>query len=202
MSIFNTVTSDELDNIQVNAGMLLKVFDPMTPAAPTSANIIGATTGGITATCVPTFEDFGADIDNCPNNTKEMKRITGWDCTLATTMLDMNEDIFKLAIGAATKYTETTSRPASVEPRAQVAQQDFADLWFVSERVDDKIIAIQLKNALSTGGFSYKTQKNGKGQLAVTFTGHVAISNTADIPMKFYLCDEDGYTPATQTSTP
>ena len=201
MGLFNVVTSDELNNIQVNAGMLLKSFDPTSPAAPTAANIISATTGGITASCVPQFEDFGQDIDNCPNNTKEMKKIVGWDCTFATTLLDMNEDSFKLALGSATKYSETTSRPASVEPRAQVAQQDFADIWFVSERVDDKIIAIQLKNALSTGGLVYKTQKNGKGQLTVTFTGHIAISNPEVIPMAFYLCDEDGYTPA-QTSTP
>ena len=201
MSLFNRVTSDELDNIQVNAGMLLKSFDPTSPAAPTSANIISATTGGITATCTPSFEDFGSDIDNCPNNTKEMKRITGWDCTFATTLLDMTEDIFKLALGAAVLYSETTSRPATVEPRAQVAQQDFGDIWFVSERVDDKIVAIKLKNALSTGGFSYKTQKNGKGQLSVTFTGHISIDNVEDVPMLFYICDASGYTPA-QTSTP
>ena len=194
MSIFNTITSDELDHIQVNAGMLLKTFDPDSPAAPTAANIISATTGGVTASCIPTFEDFGADIDNCPNNTKEMKRITGWDCTLATTLLDMNEDTFKLSLGAAIKSAATSSHPANVEPRAQVAQQDFADLWFVSERVDDKIIAIQLKNALSTGGFSYKTQKNGKGQLAVTFTGHVSIAAQDSVPMMFYLCDEESTT--------
>ena len=103
----------------------------------------------------------------------------------------MNEDTFKLSLGAAIKSAASSSHPANVEPRAQVAQQDFADLWFISERVDDKIIAIQLKNALSTGGFSYKTQKNGKGQLAVTFTGHVSIAAQDAVPMMFYLCDEE-----------
>ena len=190
MGVFNQVTSDELDHIQINAGMLLNSFDPDSPAAPTAANIISATTGGITASCIPTFEDFGADIDNCPNNTKEMKRITGWDCTFAATLLDMTEDTFKLSLGAALKIAATSAHPASVEPRAQVAIQDFADLWFISEKVNNKIIAIKLENALSTGGFSYKTQKNGKGQLTTTFTGHVAISNPDNIPMKFYICDE------------
>lgn len=201
MGIFNKVTSDELNAIQVNAGMLLKSFDPVSPAAPTAANIISATTGGITTSCVPQFEDFGQDIDNCPNNTKQMKRIVGWDCTFATTLLGMTEDTFKLALGAAIKYAETTSRPATVEPRAQVAVQDFADIWFVSERVDGMFVAVQLINALSTGGLVYKTQKNGKGQLTVTFTGHIDIDSPDEIPMAFYICDEDGYTPA-QTSTP
>lgn len=189
MGVFNQVTSDELDHIQINAGMLLNTFDPDSPAAPTAANIISATTGGITASCIPQFEDFGEDIDNCPNNTREMKRITGYDCTLAATLLDMTEDTFKLAVGAAIKNTATSSHPASVEPRAQVAVQDFEDIWFVSEKVNDKIIAIQLENALSTGGFVYKTQKNAKGQLTVTFTGHIAISDPDSIPMKFYICD-------------
>lgn len=189
MGVFNQVTSDELDHIQINAGMLLNTFDPDSPAAPTAANIISATTGGITASCIPTFEDFGADIDNCPNNTREMKRITGYDCTLAATLLDMTEDTFKLSIGAAIKNAATTEHPASVEPRAQVAVQDFQDIWFVSEKVNSKIIVIQLENALSTGGFVYKTQKNGKGQLTVTWTGHIAISNPDSIPMKFYICD-------------
>ena len=195
MGSWSQVTSDSLDLVQVQAGMILTSFSTTTPAAPTADSVLCATTGGIQADCVPTYEDFGEDIDNCPNNTKELKRITGWDCTLSFTALDMSGEVFKAALGAAIKTAETTAHPESVEPRAQVAVQDFSDLWFVSERIDDKIIAIQLKNALSTGGFSYKTQKNGKGQLTVTFTGHVSISAQDVVPMSFYICDPEGYTP-------
>lgn len=197
MGVFSKVTKESLDLVQVQAGMVLTDFDPITPTEPTASTILCATTGGIQADCVPTFEDFGEDIDNCPNNTKEMKRITGWDCTFAFTVLDMSGDVFKKALGAAIQYAETTARPETVTPRAQVAVQDFADLWFVSERIDGKIIAICLENALSTGGFSYKTQKNGKGQLTVTFTGHISIDSPDRVPMTFYVCDEDGYTPPT-----
>lgn len=195
MGSWSQVTSDSLDLVQVQAGMILTSFSTTTPAAPTADSVLCATTGGIQADCVPTYEDFGEDIDNCPNNTKELKRITGWDCTLSFTALDMSGEVFKAALGAAVKTAETTAHPESVEPRAQVAVQDFSDLWFVSERIDDKIIAIQLKNALSTGGFSYKTQKNGKGQLTVTFTGHVSINAQDVVPMAFYICDPEGYTP-------
>lgn len=195
MGSWSQVTSDSLDLVQVQAGMILTSFNTTTPAAPTAESVLCATTGGIQADCVPAYEDFGEDIDNCPNNTKELKRITGWDCTLSFTALDMSGEMFKTALGAAIKTAGTTAHPESVEPRAQVAVQDFSDLWFVSERIDDKIIAIQLKNALSTGGFSYKTQKNGKGQLTVTFTGHVSISAQDVVPMAFYICDPEGYTP-------
>ena len=43
-----------------------------------------------------------------------------------------------------------------------------------------------LKNALSTGGFSLKTTKNGKGQISVELTGHVSISTQDAMPMEFY----------------
>ena len=195
MGSWSQVTQESLDLVQVQAGMILTSFSTTTPTAPTADSVLCATTGGIQADCIPSFEDFGEDIDNCPNNTKEMKRITGWNCTLSFTALDMSSEVFKMALGAAIKTAGTTAHPESVEPRAQVAVQDFTDLWFVSERIDEKIIAIQLKNALSTGGFSYKTQKNGKGQLTVTITGHVSIASQDEVPMNFFICNEEGYTP-------
>ena len=183
MGAFNKVTAESLDCVQINAGMILKSFNPSNPTAPTSANIVCATTGGITATCTPTFEDFGSDIDNCPNDTKEMKRITGYTCTFAFTALDMTTETIKLALGAASVIS------GEIQPRKQVNNVDFSDIWFVSERIDDKVIAICLKNALSTGGFSYKTQKDGKGNLSITMTGHISITDPDEVPMLFYIAD-------------
>ena len=48
-------------------------------------------------------------------------------------------------------------------------------------------VPIRLINALSTGGFSLQTTKNGKGQLSVTLTGHVSIDAQDDMPMEFYV---------------
>lgn len=181
---FNQVSADAIENIQVDAGLILNSFDPENPSAPLPSAIVCATTGGITATCVPTFTDFGEDIDNCPNNTKEMKRITGWDCTLAFTALNMDEKTIMLALSAATKSG------GKITPNAQVdADTDFNSIWFVSEKVNDEVVAIELKDALSTGGFNYKTQKNGKGQLTVTLTGHISINDTSVVPMNFYVVD-------------
>ena len=87
MGQWSQVTKECLDLVQIQAGMVLTSFSTTTPAAPTADSVLCATTGGIQADCIPTFEDFGEDIDNCPNNTMEMKRITGWDCTLALLLL-------------------------------------------------------------------------------------------------------------------
>ena len=48
------------------------------------------------------------------------------------------------------------------------------------------LLAACLKNALSTGGFTLKTTKNGKGQVSVELTGHVSIEAQDVMPMEFY----------------
>lgn len=183
MSVFNQVSQDAIENVQVNAGMILKTFNPTTPAAPDPDDIVCATTGGITATCTPTFADFGADIDNCPNDVKEMKRITGYTCTLAFTALNITADMIKLSLGAASALTK------EIQARTEIINADFTNIWFVSEKVNNTVLAICLKDALSTGGFSLKTSKNEKGQLAVTLTGHVSLTDPDKVPMSFYICE-------------
>lgn len=101
MGMFTAIPQDTFEELQVEAGVVLKTFNPASPAAPTSDNIVCATTGGITASCIPSYEDFGADIDNCPTNVKELKRVTGWESKLGFTSLGTSAETIKLALGAA-----------------------------------------------------------------------------------------------------
>lgn len=187
MSAFNAVSSEVFDNLQLEAGVLLNSFDPDSPVAPTDSTIICATTGGVNPTCVPTYTDYGEDIDNVPNNTKELARITGWECKLAFTALDVTEDTIKMALGAADVTAATSSTAASIIPRKDVADADFQNIWWVGDIADGGLVAIKLVNAISTGGFNLQTTKAGKGQLTVELTGFVSIDDTSEIPMEFYI---------------
>lgn len=182
MGKFTKIPESTFDELQLDAGMLVKNFDPDTAAAPEDADIICATTGGVTATCTPTFSDFGSDVDNCPDNMKEMKHLDGWACTLAFTSIGVSPESIKLALGCADIDTSKNK----ITPRRDLAQTDFADIWWVGDRADGGLVAIKLINALSTGGLSLKTTKNGKGQLSVTLTGHVSIDAQDTMPMEFY----------------
>ena len=75
---------------------------------------------------------------------------------------------------------------SKIVPRRDLAQTDFADVWWVGDRADGGFVAVCLKNALSTGGFSLQTTKNGKGQIALELTGHVSIAAQSVMPMEFY----------------
>ena len=63
MGKFTAIPQSTFSEIQLDAGVLLKTFDPSDPQAPDDEDIITATTGGINASCVPTFSDFGEDVD-------------------------------------------------------------------------------------------------------------------------------------------
>lgn len=184
MGMFTVIPQSTFEEMQLDAGVLLTTFDPASPAAPADADIICATTGGISASCVPTYSDLGEDVDNCSINTKELKRLDSWLCTLGFTSLGVSPAQIKMALGAADiDGTDTTK----IVPRRDLEQTDFSDVWWVGDRADGGFVAIQLKNALSTDGFALTTSKAGKGQVAVTLTGHVSINAPQDVvPMVFY----------------
>lgn len=191
MGKFTVIPQDTFNELQLDAGVLLKTFDPDDPVAPADADIICATTGGINPTCVATYSDFGEDIDNVPANMMELKHLDSWECKLATTCLAVTAETIKLSLGAA----DVTGN--KIVPRRDLKLTDFTDeIWWVGDLANGGMAAICLKHVLSTGGFSLQTTKNGKGQLAIELTGHVSMSAQNDMPMEFYVAE-----PETETET-
>lgn len=188
MGRFTVIPENTFNGLQLDAGVLLKNFDPENPAAPSDSDLITATTGGISASCVPTYSDFGEDVDNVPNNMKELKHLDGWECTISTTAIGTTPEMIRLTLGAADIDATNTSK---IVPRRDLKQSDFSDVWWVGDRADGGLVAIQLKNALSTDGFSLQTTKNGKGQFSLALMGHVSINAQSVIPMVFYSMEPD-----------
>lgn len=185
MGRFTVIPENTFNALQLDAGVLLKRFNPALPTI-NDEDIICATTGGINPVCKPTYSDFGEDVDNVPNNMMEFKHLDGWECSIATTSLGTSPELIKMALGCADIDGLDTSK---IVPRMDLKQTDFSDIWWVGDRADGGFVAIQLKNALSTEGFSLQTTKNGKGQIALTITGHVSINAQKDVPMVFYSAD-------------
>lgn len=196
MGKFTKIPQNTFDNLQTDAGVLLKAFDPSNPTEPADANIITATTGGINVVCQAEYSDYGEDVDNVPNNMKELKHLDGWTCTLSTTALGTSPELIKLQLGAADINGST-----KIVPRRDLEQTDFADLWWVGDKADGGLLAVRIINALSTGGFNLQTTKNGKGQLSIELTGHVSINDQDTVPMEFYsLSGESSGTSYTYTA--
>lgn len=181
MGRFSKISQNTFNELQVDAGVLLNQFNPESPELLDEA-IICATTGGVNPSCVPTFSDWGEDIDNVPNRTKELMNIDYYECSLGFTALNITPETIKMALGAA------DVEGGKITPRMSLDQdKDFKDIWWIGDLSDGGLCAICLKNALSTGGFSLQTTKNGKGQLSVTLSGHVSITAQDEVPMEFYV---------------
>lgn len=186
---FTKIPADTFKMLQLNAGVLATTFAPATGTLDAEAQI-GATSGGITFTATPTYSDFGEDIDNCPKNTKELKRLDEWEVTMSGTFVAADTAIAKLLIGAADIDKQDTTK---VTPRNGLADADFGDIWFIGDYSDKNgetnggFIAIKLINALSTGGFQLQTSDKSKGQFSFTFTGHYSINAQGTVPFEVYI---------------
>lgn len=193
---FTKIPTSTFDELQVEAGVLLKNFDPETGAFEDS-DILTATTGGITVNITPSFSDYGEDVDNCPNNTMELKRVDDIDVNISTTAINISEDNIKYMLGAA----DIDSNTGEITVRKTLKMTDFKDIWYVGDMANGGFVAIKISNALSTGGFSLSTSKKGKGNISLTLTGHFSIENVDDVPVSIYLgAAEDAYITLNKTS--
>lgn len=181
---FTKVPTTTFQQIQLNAGILLSEFDPST-ATVTNSNIIGATSGGVSFAATPNYIDFGEDIDNVPNNTKELKKLDYYDVTMSGTFVTANTAVAKMMVGAADIDSQDTTK---VQPRGEVLATDFSAIWWVGDYSDKNgatnggFIAIKLINALSTGGFQIQSSDKNKGTMSFEFTGHVSLTDESLTP--------------------
>ena len=186
---FTKIPSDTFKKLQINAGILTTDFTPSSGTIGENGQI-GATTGGVNFTATPTYSDFGEDIDNCPKNMMELKKLDTWEVKLSGTYVTADTAIAKSLIGAADIGTTDATK---VTPRHDVAQADFSDIWFVGDYSDKNgdsnggFIAIKLLNALSTGGFQIQTSDKAKGQFAFEYTGHYSMSAQDTVPFELYI---------------
>ena len=182
MGTYTKIPQATFDELQLEAGVLLKTFDPSNPTI-TDAVIVTATTGGFQISATPTFSDLGEDVDNCPENTKELKHLDSWEVTASTTALGTSTEVIKFALGVADIDSTDATK---VTPRRDLKQSDFSDLWWVGDRADGGFVAVKLLNVLSTGGLSLQTSKNSKGQISLSLTAHISMANQDVIPVEFY----------------
>lgn len=180
---FYAIPQDTFKSMELETGMLLKKLNIEAMEEPADEDIICATTNGITIDVVPTYADNGSGVDNCPNNMMELKEVTGWDCTIKTTMLGTSPEVIRRALGVA----EVNGN--KITPRSYIKLTDFQDIYWAGDKANGGAVVAHLFNALSTSGLSLQTSKGGTGKISVTFTGHVSIKNQNVMPIEFYSTD-------------
>lgn len=193
MAKFTQIPTDTFKKLQLNAGILITEFNPATGELSAS-NIIGATSGGVSFEATPSFSDFGEDIDNCPKNTKELKKLDSWDAKMSGSFVTMDTNVATSVIGTATVASDDQTK---VVPRNYVEAEDFKNIWWVGDYSDINedgssagkagFIAIKLINALSTGGFKIQSGDKAKGTFEFEYTGHYSSAKIDTVPFELYI---------------
>ncbi len=184
---FTQIPKDTFKELQMNAGILVDAF---TPATGTIGELLGATTGGCSFTATPTYTDLGDDIDNCPKNVKELKKLESWEAKMSGTYLTTTAKSAKSLLGAADVDSEDETH---VKPRNTLEESDFGDIWWVGDYSDMNgeknggFCAIHLMSALSTGGYQVKSSDKGKGQFAFEYTAHYSLKDQNLVPFEIYV---------------
>lgn len=183
---FTRIPETAFQKLQLNAGILLSDFDPATGEV-TEADLMGATSGGVNFTATPSFSDFGEDIDNCPVNVLELKKLDSWEVKMSGTFITVDTASAKTLIGAADIGTTDTTK---IVPRNDILTTDFKDIWWVGDYSDKNgdtnggFVAIHMLNGLSTGGFQLQSGNREKGQFAFEFTGHYSMEAQDTVPLR------------------
>ena len=186
---FTRIPETAFQSLQLNAGILLRDFTPGTGTVD-EADIMGATSGGVNFTATPTYSDFGEDIDNCPVDVLELKKLDSWEVTMSGTFITVDTALAKTLIGAADIGTGDKTK---VTPRNDVLETDFSDIWWVGDYSDKNgntnggYLAIHMLNGLSTGGFQLQSGNRAKGQFSFEFTGHYSIDAQDTVPFEVYV---------------
>lgn len=184
---YTQIPATAFQNIQLNAGILVDSFVPSTGVI---GRILGATTGGVSFSDDVEYSDYGEDIDNCPKNMKELKKLESHNATMSGTFVTIDAATAKLLAAVADVDTLDSSH---IIPRNDLDQTDFTDVWWIGDYSDVNTgeqagyVAIHLMNALNTGGFQIQSTDKGKGQFAFEFTGHYSMDAQDTVPYEIYI---------------
>lgn len=184
---YTQIPVNTFKELQLNAGILVTGF---TPATGEVTGLLGATTGGIQFTDDVEYKDFGDDIDNCPKNMMELKKLDKHEAKMSGTFITLSASTAKkLAAAADVDALDSTH----IIPRNDVLVSDFSDIWWVGDYSDENtgasagFVAIHLLNSLNTGGFQIQTTDREKGKFAFEFMGHYSMAAQDTVPYEIYI---------------
>lgn len=184
---YTQIPTTAFQDIQLNAGILV---DSFVPATGTIGRLLGATTGGVNFTDTVEYTDFGDDIDNCPKNMLELKKLDSHEAKMSGTFVTLSAATAKMLAGAADVDELDATH---IIPRNEVLKTDFTELWWIGDYSDVNtganagFCAIHLLNALNTGGFQIQSTDKGKGQFAFEFTGHYSMDAQDRVPYEIFI---------------
>lgn len=177
---YSRITNEQFKEMEFDAGIWVRSFNILHPEIQ-DRNIICATSGGISLSIVPRIVDNGDGVYMMPKNTTEMMQVTGWSVEASFTTLGFSGGMIQFVLGASDSSND------GINPRLELQDEDFGDLWWIGDRVDGGLVAIHLLNALSDEGIDIQTERQASGKISVHLTAHASIEEDMEaVPVEIY----------------
>ena len=178
---FTQIPVDTFKNLQLNAGILCEDFNPATGEI---TNLLGATSGGVQFQDSVEYKDFGEDIDNCPKNMLELKKLDKHEVKMSGTFVTVTAASGARLAGAADIDANDNTH---IIPRNDLKATDFKDMWWIGDYSDENDgasaghVAVHLRKALNTGGFQIQMSVyNGNISIRGLLTGRCQQNESDD----------------------
>lgn len=173
------------------AGIILNSFNPETwEYSP--EDIIWATTGDNSFSATRDLTDLGEPINNCPEGTMQLQRANAWQAQISGTAVTITAETAAELLGNADIDGVDLTK---IVLRNDLSVKDFHDKWLITNYSDlngekkGGCLALHIKNALSTDGFTGSFTKNGNGEFPYTFKAYYDINDMDAVPFEVYIKD-------------
>lgn len=167
-------TSETKKNLQLNAGLFFKNYDPTTDTPKTAiaaGKLLGATQGGGEFSAVPTFRNI--EIDGMPGRVKGLADIEKWETYIKATIIEVSEKSITAALGC-TEIDATPDKYKKITGRNYIADSDYIEnvTWVGTLAGYDEPVVIQVFNAINEDGFKLTVADKNEGKITCTFYGY------------------------------
>lgn len=175
------VTTNTPKSINLGAGTIYKNLKFV--GNEWSGSILGATSGGNKITITNTITNLGENIDGINVKTKGLEVLQGMLATLETNVVEITDEIMKMAILGVEDDETTVDKYTVIKPKDEIKDDDYIEnVAFVGFTADKKAVIIIMENALCTNGLNTDSKKNDMTVLPLTFECHSTIdANNHDV---------------------
>lgn len=181
---YDILTKEDFESMAYGGAILVKDFDPTTFTPPAEGDVFMATSGDITINDNVNTLDLGEDVNGIYFQYKELQVITGSAAkTVTVTALNFGAEDIRRALGAADIDTQDDNH---VTTRLYYKSTDFENIALVFPKIGGGYVALVMSNALSTGGLSITTTKNGKATMSLTITAFRSIEDKTKAEIEYY----------------
>lgn len=173
-------------NLLLGAGAIYKNFvvGTDTPATATT-KLIGATQGGLEFKATPSIRNI--QIDGILGKVADLDVIDSWETSLSGSFIEVSTEVIRRSLAAASVDTSDSDYDV-ITGNTEFSSDDYlTNVTYIGTLSgSNKPVIIQIRNAIDTGGLSFKTEDGKEGTIDVTFEGRYAISDEGEPPFTIY----------------